>query len=433
MRRGVGILAAAAVVAAVLAAPGARADDPGSILLGGEGDRLNAYEVRDGEVVATQLDVPSYREGDRGGISRDTNGQICFFEGEDGETLFVGGEDSGQASRTPFFDALGLTDPVGEANGWGIFRLDGDRVGDLEAVQIAKLVPTYEPHLVSQYEHFGCGILSDGRIVTADIGDQYPGMPANGQLHLWFPPFDSFGGVRYCKIDVGLPTAGGIHIDDQDRIYIGAQRDDLDPTGKRAGVYRYTVDFPTSPDPAGGCGRLDRSGGAQMVDADRVQIERFIANGPQLLTPSSIVASPAGGFYVSSVFDGRINEYDAEGGFVREILAPPLEETGQPPYSTGTPLGLAIGSDGTLYYADLGVVVGPPPGPGRQTGSVRMIRFDAAGDPILPPIMIADGLSFPDGLGLLEPRAAGEQPPEPGPQGKGGRPPGLGGPPRAGS
>jgi hypothetical protein len=426
MRRGVGILAAAAAVAAVLAMPGARAEELGSILLSGEGDRLNAYEVRDGELVAAQLDVPSYREGDRGGISRDTNGQICFFEGEDGETLFVGGEDSGQASRTPFFDALGFTDPVGEANGWGIFRLDGERVGDLEAVQIAKLVPTYEPHLVSQYEHYGCGILSDGRIVTADIGDQYPGMPANGQLHLWFPPFDSFGNVRYCKIDVGLPTAGGIHIDDQDRIYIGAQRDDPDPTGKRAGVYRYTVDWPTSPDPAGGCGRLDRSGGAQMVDADRVQIERFIANDHRLLTPSSIVASPAGGFYVSSVFDGRINEYDADGGFVREIIAPPLQETGQPPYSTGTPLGLAIGSDGTLYYADLGVVVGPPPGPGRQTGSVRAVRFDEAGDPILPPIVLGDGLSFPDGLGLLEPKPANGGGDGPGRPGKGGPPPGKG-------
>jgi hypothetical protein len=344
-----------------------------------------------------------------------------------GETLFVGGEDSGQASRTPFFDALGLTDPVGEANGWGIFRLDGDRVGELEAVQIAKLVPTYEPHLVSQYEHFGCGILSDGRIVTADIGDQYPGMPANGQLHLWFPPFDSFGGVRYCKIDVGLPTAGGIHIDDQDRIYIGAQRDDLDPTGKRAGVYRYTVDFPTSPDPAGGCGRLDRSGGAQMVDADRVQIERFIDNGPAAAHPELDRGQPGRRVLRVQRVRRPHQRVRRRGGFVREILAPPFEETAQPPYSTGTPLGLAIGSDGTLYYADLGMVLGPPPGPGRQAGSVRMIRFDAAGDPILPPVMIADGLSFPDGLGLLEPRPADGSPSPFVPPGLGGTPPGSGG------
>jgi hypothetical protein len=406
MRRGLVAAAAVAVAAAGLVVPRAAAGDEdaaiSSLLLSGEGDRINAYELRDGKVVRTQLDIPAFREGDRDGVQRDTNGQICFFEGEDGETLFVGGEDSNQASRTPVLDALGMTDPVGEANGWGIFRLEGRQVGELEAVQVGKLVPTYQPHLVSQYEHFGCGVLSDGRIVTADIGDQYPGMPANGQLHVWFPPFDSFD-VGYCKIDVSLPTAGGIHVDDRDRVYIGVQRDDPNPLGKRAGIYRYTVDWPTSPDPEGGCGRLDRSGGAQMVDAGRVQVERFIPNDHRLLTPSSVVASPAGGFFVSSVFDGRINEYDAEGAFVREILAPPVEETGRPPYSTGTPLGLAIDADGNLYYADLGVVVGPPPGPRQGAGSVRMIRFDDQGHPILPPVVIDDGLSFPDGLGLLEP------------------------------
>ncbi|MEZ5166464.1 MAG: hypothetical protein R2695_08205 [Acidimicrobiales bacterium] len=87
-----------------------------------------------------------------------------------------------------------------------------------------------------------------------------------------------------------------------------------------------------------------------------------IANG---LTAS------ADGWYVSSVFTGVINEYDHDGHFVREILRPPAGEgLGADPYSTGTPNGLGVTADGTLWYADLGLVVregevGPGPAPAR--------------------------------------------------------------------
>ena len=108
------------------------------------------------------------------------------------------------------------------------------------------------------------------------------------------------------------------------------------------------------------------------------------------------------------MISGVINEYDADGGFVRAVLEPPAgEEIGEAPFSTGTPLGLATGPDGSLFYADIGIVADPVDGfgPGDRAGSVRVIRF-VAGEP-QPPEVVADHLQFPDGLGILAPGGGG--------------------------
>ena len=75
---------------------------------------------------------------------------------------------------------------------------------------------------------------------------------------------------------------------------------------------------------------------------------------------------------------------------------------GEKPFSTGTPLGIGIGPDGTIYYADIGIVISPDGiGPGDDTGSVRRIVL-RDGAP-LPPETMASGLAFPDGIGVLAP------------------------------
>ncbi len=240
-------------------------------------------------------------------------------------------------------------------------------------------------------------MLSDGRVVTSDVGNQQPVSPSNGQLIIWFPPFDTYS-VKYCKLDIEVPTAGGIHVDKQDRVYVTANRPGIPDVTRLSGVYRYSGPFPTSNTAAGGCGQTDATGAPLATAVNRSQ---FIAFDPlNAATPSAIVPSPAGGFYMSSVFTGTISEYNADGGFVRSIMRPTEPPVAGLPYpSTGTPYGIGVTPDGTIWYADLGVVLGPPPGPGNGNGTVRRIRF-VNGQPQAPEIMDR-ALAFPDGIGVL--------------------------------
>ena len=119
-------------------------------------------------------------------------------------------------------------------------------------------------------------------------------------------------------------------------------------------------------------------------------------------TPVAVMGSPDGTFFVSGVITGVIAEYDADGAFMRTVLEPPAgEQLGAEPYSTGTPFGLGFGPDGSLYYADLGIVIGDGIGPGPETGTVRRIRF-TDGEPDAPETL-DEGLDYPDGIGIYVP------------------------------
>jgi hypothetical protein len=261
----------------------------------------------------------------------------------------------------------------------------------LSATQVGKLVPTYQP-TTSNPENYGCGFLSDGRVVTTDVGNQLPLTEATGQLIMWFPPFDRFE-VPYCKIDIAIPTASGLWVGPDDSVYVASAREDL-ATLRLPSVYRYSGAWPTGPDAAGGCGTADRTG-APLVTPGRVQRSTFISN-PLSLTPSGIAASGHGTLYVTSVFTGTIVEYSMSGLPLRVIMAPPV---GGQLLPGGTPYGIGVGPDGTIYYADLGVVLaGPAPG----QGSVQAIKPTAT--PLLSlalPTVIDQGLEFPDGIGVL--------------------------------
>ena len=56
-----------------------------------------------------------------------------------------------------------------------------------------------------------------------------------------------------------------------------------------------------------------------------------------LATPAGLAHAPDGGIYVSSVFNGVINEYDADGTFVRNILSPPAGESLARPHTRPGP------------------------------------------------------------------------------------------------
>jgi len=372
-----------AIVAALVGAlGGCGEDDSGggstSIAFGPEGNRLHAYSTSG--PLAAQVVVASAADDPANG--RDINGQVCFLPGT---RRFIAGEDTGQPNPPP---------------GWGVFDLDGHRVGELSATQVGKLVTTFQgppgdEGVSNTADPYGCGILSDGRLVTTDIGNTASG-PGNGQLIVWFPPFDQ-GDVAHCKLDVGVATAQGIFVDANDDVYVASARGSA---GNPSGIYRFRGPFPTAPDAAGGCGATDDTGAPR---ADSVDRQPFIIDGDNVPTPNGIVGTPSGTFYVSSIFNGVIAEYDANGEFLRRVLEPPAGETlGPQPFSTGTPLGLALDDDDTLYYADLGLVVDAGRiGPGPRTGSTRRIRF-VDGAPQAPETL-GSGLSFPDGVGLYRP------------------------------
>ncbi len=299
---------------------------------------------------------------------RDINGEICPLPGGGG---FVAGEDTGQPSPPP---------------GWGVFDDDGNQIG--------KLTATYN---VGGAEPFGCEFGPDGTLFTSEVGFQGFGT-ANGQLMMWFPPYDQFPGApgeypntdarstSYCKLATDLGTAGAVTVDAQGRVYVSQS------SGLR--IDRFSPPFPTGPDAAGGCGRTDATGAPL---ADSVQREVFTTASQGMLTFSGLALAPNGNIYAASVLTGRIAEYDLDGNLVRFLLEPP-ETT--PPIPTGNPQGIAVGADGSVYYADLDLVgTLPDVGPGPN-GTVRRIQLDAQGDP-LPPEIVREGLAFPDGVALL--------------------------------
>jgi hypothetical protein len=351
------------------------------LVFNGQGNHLDAYTSE--PPFEHQRVITSAEDDPETGL--DINAQLCFYE-EVGTRYLIAGED---------------TDQGGEGvQGWGIFEVTGATVGDLDATQVAKLTPTFQGD--SNPENYGCGRLSDGRLVTGDVGNQAGG-PATGQLIIWFPPFDSFDSIAYCKLDVEIGTALQIAVDDDDNIFIASA---LGRTEERpSGVYRYSPPFPTGPTAEDGCGRTDPTGAPL---ADEVQREVFIPSGDGLGFPAGIVQIAGGGFYVSSQASGVINEYAADGAFMRPIMAPTEgDELDADGFTFGSPQGLGIGPDGTLYYADIGIVRTEDEefleiGPGEGTGSVRRITFDDAGEPAEPEIM-SEGLDFPDGIGVLIP------------------------------
>jgi streptogramin lyase len=120
---------------------------------------------------------------------------------------------------------------------------------------------------------------------------------------------------------------------------------------------------------------------------------------PRATTPSSVVITPQGTLYVSSVFTGIVSEFTRAGTWLRDVfplspVAPVVPPVGRTPY------GLAVTSDGSLWIANLGIVVDQP---APNAGSVIRVRF-TNGQPAPMGDTMRSNLNFPDGLGVYNPR-----------------------------
>lgn len=295
---------------------------------------------------ANELDVYDLETGERTVLIKaednTVNGQVCLLP--DGSGNFLLGEDTGQPEKR---------------QGWGIFSPQGKLVD--------KILEPESPGEAEQIEPYGCAFDAEGRLFTVDTGTGAFDAK-DGKLIVFFPPdYQTF-----CLLDTALRTPGDLALDESGNVYLP----EAVPPGR---VLRFTGPFPASDD-----------------ECETVRPRRSVfIEDPDMSTPRGLVRAPNGHWYVSSVvIPPAIREYDAEGDFVRVIAE------GE---DIGNPAGLAIDSNGTIYYADLGLVELPPPdffGPKEGEGTVRKIAFGANGEP-LPPEIIARGLDYPDAVSVL--------------------------------
>lgn len=400
----------AAALAAAMAATvttGARAEPPtggaggAEFVLSPEGNHLWAYDATTRE---RQLLARAENGDDAGGeeapnrLRRDINGQVCVSP--DGRHVVTGEDtvvDDGSGGEGP-----GSHDP--RIAGWGYFRIRGDELGELRIDQVGKLAPESAggPGYAGDPDNYGCAFLDDHRLLTTAIGDRLPGEDANGQLFLWFGPFDAgyrtaalesgeryfTGEVPHCVIDASLATAGGIDVADDGAVYVAANRPTDLVGGDPSAVWRYTGEWPTSP---------AECAGNPIVKERVLPVLPAVPADPTAPTPSAVLVSPSDTLYVSSVFTGTVSEYGRDGTFRRDVhpTSPVAVRTGP----TGdTPFGLAQTSDGALWIADLGIF-----GADAAAGEGSVLRVPPGGGPAE---VVADGLDFPDGLGVYAPRRA---------------------------
>jgi hypothetical protein len=312
------------------------------------------------------------------------HGQICFYP--DGSRRFVVAETRAAAPG------------VAAGAGWGVYQLTGDDIGTF---RVARTGGFSSPSLASTDppSTYGCAFLSDGRLLTTDVGNAQSGAPT-GQLIEWFPPYGSTT-VAHCTIATGLGSPRGLAVDPQGAIELAAAR------APSAGVWRYSGAFPKTP---GACAATPSAAAGGTV-VSGVTANLLVPAGPNGLgTPDAVALTADGkGLVVTSAPDGVINRYDLGGTFSDTVLQPKAgEQLGATPRAGGTPLGVAVNADGAVFYADPGLLVGAggAVAPGDRVGSVRRITFSQGR--AQAPQVLNQGLPGPDGLGIFDPsKAAG--------------------------
>ena len=323
------------------------------------------------------LTTPPYLGG------RHLNGHVCFFPrrvpGHHGQYV-VADDEYREAclDPNPPQARCGVTDPTSpfyvgvSLDGWAVFTREGMWTRQHINVQGQPAVDqNNDPQGAKDPQ--GCAFLADGRLIATDVGSENG--TDDGVLMIFFPGGSDGGYTSYCFLDKELADPGMPVLDDAGNIYLAEP--------ERFRVTKFSPPYPTSP---ADCANPDL-----LVTTPPLKSAWLGAGVGGLNVPISITrVRHSDHFYVAGVIAPPIiNEYDANGGFVRNIV---------PANVPKNPLGMDVGHDGTLYYAELNL---DPMTFNPRCGSVSMVQFGAGHEP-LPPVTLGTNLNFPDGITVID-------------------------------
>ena len=362
------------------------------VVLNAQGEFLDAYLVNGTafppKVVFIDPDPanPDSVSGTPPRVGRHVNGKLCFFPrgiGHNGQFVIADDTyreaclDRASPQARCGVTARGSRFFVGtDPDGWGVFGRNGR--WKKRHIHTPWNYPA-EAQPQGTIDPQGCVFDAQGNLFGNDVGS---GDPTNmdtsqrGSLIVFFPgPRRQY--ETYCFLDKDLSQAGMPAMDEAGNLYVAE-------TGMGR-MWKYSPPFPSS---AADCPNPDH-----LVTTSPT---KAMFPTPGALTPVSIVRVPGTDhWYIASVLlpgvpglgGGIINEYTADGVLVRNIV---------PSNMLKNPIGMDVGSDGTLYYAELNL----NPDASTGCGRVSMAQF-VDGMPQAPQVL-GKNLSFPDGVTVVD-------------------------------
>src|SRR5262249_18009770 len=238
-----------------------------------------------------------------------------------------------------------------DPDGWAIFRRNGKWTK--HHIHTAWDFVTAEPQ--GNIDPQGCAFDTHGNFWGNDVGNGNFGTP-DGSIVIFFPgPHNRYD--TYCFLDKALGSPGMPTFDADGNLWV--------PEPSALKLTKFSPPFPSS---AADCATPDH-----LVTTPPTKTS--IPLPPGFATPSGIVSVPGNDhFYLGTVLltAPAIDEIDRNGMFVRTIV---------PAGTPRNPLGIDVGSDGTLYYSEL--KPGPTPFP-TPRGDMSPVPVQRVGEPVPP-------------------------------------------------
>jgi hypothetical protein len=378
------LLSIAILAVVSVLAPGAiaRAYD---VVLNAQGEYLDAYLMNGSPVPPRVVLIdpdppePDNPAGPPARVGRHVNGKLCFFPPGFGHgAKFVMADDTYREAcvdrhvpqaRCSITRRSNRQYVGKDADGWGVFK----RSGRWTKRHIHVAGELTEPQAQGTIDPQGCAFDTKGNFFGVDVGHGSL-FERDGSLLMFFPGrkkrYDT-----YCFLHKALAAPSMPVFDDAGNLYV--------PETALFRVLKFSPPFPTS---AADCDNPEK-----LVTTPPTRTV-FLPPQTDLLTPSGIARVPGSDhFYIGSVLlvSPIINEYDAMGTRVRNIVPADVPRN---------PLGMDVGSDGTIYYAELNL---DPVTNDTRCGFVSMVRFDGSGQPMAP-VTLGQHLRFPDGVTVVD-------------------------------